>query len=382
MGRRYVISALIINRCLLLLVIILAIGLGGCGTNTAKNNPLINKQWYLNNYGERSLPSDDPEFQPYVFIKKGVDIDAAGMWGTIDKIPLSDTVVAIIDTGIAIDHEDLFDNIWNNKGEIPDDQIDNDGNGYIDDVCGFNFCRYDARVDAYERSPNENMHGTECAGIIGAMDNERGIKGIAKVQIMVLKAFDNNEDSISIEDINHIVEAIKYAEDNGAKVCNMSFSSKADSPELYNAMKSSSMLFVVSAGNGMPRGIAVDHSVFPAAYKLPNMITVANMNYGGFLEKSSNFGKETVDIMAPGTSLFTTTPEGYGYASGTSMATAVVSGVAGLLFSLDKTATAIDIKRIINSSVTPYPLEDEKITTGGLVNGKNAVQLLLSERSY
>lgn len=67
MGRRYVISALIINRCLLLLVIILAIGLGGCGTNTAKNNPLINKQWYLNNYGERSLPSDDPEFQPYVF---------------------------------------------------------------------------------------------------------------------------------------------------------------------------------------------------------------------------------------------------------------------------------------------------------------------------
>lgn len=328
------------------------------------------------------MPSDDPEFQPYVFIKKGVDIDAAGMWGTIDKIPLSDTVVAIIDTGIAIDHEDLFDNIWNNKGEIPDDQIDNDGNGYIDDVCGFNFCRYDARVDAYERSPNENMHGTECAGIIGAMDNERGIKGIAKVQIMVLKAFDNNEDSISIEDINHIVEAIKYAEDNGAKVCNMSFSSKADSPELYNAMKSSSMLFVVSAGNGMPRGIAVDHSVFPAAYKLPNMITVANMNYGGFLEKSSNFGKETVDIMAPGTSLFTTTPEGYGYASGTSMATAVVSGVAGLLFSLDKTATAIDIKRIINSSVTPYPLEDEKITTGGLVNGKNAVQLLLSERSY
>ena len=123
MGRRYVISALIINRCLLLLVIILAIGLGGCGTNTAKNNPLINKQWYLNNYGERSLPSDDPEFQPYVFIKKGVDIDAAGMWGTIDKIPLSDTVVAIIDTGIAIDHEDLFDNIWNNKGEIPGDQI-------------------------------------------------------------------------------------------------------------------------------------------------------------------------------------------------------------------------------------------------------------------
>ena len=126
------------------------------------------------------------------------------------------------------------------------------------------------------------MHGTEYTGIIGAMDNERGIKGIAKVQIMVLKAFDNNEDSISIEDINHIVEAIKYAEDNGAKVCNMSFSSKADSPELYNAMKSSSMLFVVSAGNGMPRGIAVDHSVFPAAYKLPNMITVANMNYGVF----------------------------------------------------------------------------------------------------
>ena len=181
-------------------------------------------------------------------------------------------VVAVIDTGIDISHPDLKDAIWTNEDEIPGDGIDNDGNGYIDDVHGWNF--FDGNNELCKGS--EDDHGTHAAGTIAAARGNGGIAGITDnnyVKVMVLKALGTR---YGVGEEKAIIEAIRYAEANGASICNLSFGTTEYYPELEKVMRDSKMLFVVSAGNGNAKGIGEDTDQkpdYPSSFDLDNVIS-------------------------------------------------------------------------------------------------------------
>ena len=238
---------------------------------------------------------------------ENIDINIEDAWNTYSETENKRTVtVAIIDTGIDTTHTDLKDSIWVNEDEIPGDGIDNDGNGYIDDVNGWNFISNSNEVCVGE----EDSHGTHGAGTIAAAWNNGGIAGIADnthVKIMVLKALGGSDGKGSPESV---IEAIKYAEANGTDICNLSFGSTSTSPEFEAAIRDSKMLFVVAAGNGNQYQIGYDidkSPVYPASLPYDNVITVGNLLFNGHLDDSSNYGTTAVDLAAPGTYILSTT---------------------------------------------------------------------------
>ena len=263
-----------------------------------------------------------------------IDINIEDAWKTYSETENKRTVtVAIIDTGIDTTHSDLKDSIWVNEDEIPGDGIDNDGNGYVDDVNGWNFVSNSNEICTGE----EDSHGTHGAGTIAAAWNNGGIAGITDsthVKLMVLKALGGSEGKGSPESV---IEAIKYAEANGADICNLSFGSSNCTPEFEAAIRDSKMLFVVAAGNGnlYQIGYDIDKSpVYPASLPYDNVITVGNLLFNGHLDESSNYGATSVDLAAPGTYILSTIPgDSYAYMSGTSMAAPMVTGAAALIYS-------------------------------------------------
>ena len=226
----------------------------------------------------------------------GIDINIQPAWEaysqTETKRPLT---VAVIDTGVDISHPDLQGSIWVNEDEIPGDGIDNDGNGFVDDVNGWNF--YSNTNQVYEGP--EDVHGTHAAGTIAASKDNGGIVGIADnnyVKIMPVKALGGEEGKGSPD---NVIAAIKYAEANGAQICNLSFGSQNCTEEFKAAIRDSGMLFIVAAGNGDDNAIGynIDASpIYPASLPFDNVITVANLMFDGKLDESSNFGAGSVDI--------------------------------------------------------------------------------------
>lgn len=338
-----------------------------------KTDPMFKLQWYLNNKGEDSTIVDEKEFNSYSTPKEGIDIDAVTMWEKFaDNSEINNVIVAIIDTGVDYQHPELKDVMWTNEREIPGNNIDDDNNGFIDDVHGYNFCDNSGDVLKGEA---ENKHGTQCAGIIAANHDGAGIMGIASqasVKIMSLKVL-NNDIEINSGSVENIVEAIKYAEVNGAQICNISINIDKDDASLRDAIRDSSMLFVVSAGNGGLRGRNIDYNPsFPAAYNYDNVISVANMNFNGKLNKTSNWGKQSVDIAAPGTMIISTTAGGdYSFGTGTSMAAPIVSAIAALIYTHANDITASEIKNIICSAAIPLDSLKNKVACGGYVSCKN-----------
>ena len=274
-----------------------------------------------------------------------IDINIEDAWKTYSETENKRTVtVAIIDTGIDTTHSDLKDSIWVNEDEIPGDGIDNDGNGYVDDVNGWNFVSNSNEICTGE----EDSHGTHGAGTIAAAWNNGGIAGITNsthVKLMVLKALGGSEGKGSPESV---IEAIKYAEANGADICNLSFGSSNCTPEFEAAIRDSKMLFVVAAGNGNQYQIGYDidkSPVYPASLPYDNVITVGNLLFNGHLDESSNYGATSVDLAAPGTYILSTIPgDSYAYMSGTSMAAPMVTGAAALIYSARTDLRLQDIK--------------------------------------
>ena len=282
-------------------------------------------------------------------------------------------VVALIGSGMDVEHEDLKQAIWSNPKEKVDGK-DNDKNGLVDDVNGWNFVSNSNEICTGE----EDSHGTHGAGTIAAAWNNGGIAGITDnthVKLMVLKALGGSDGKGSPESV---IEAMKYAEANGADICNLSFGSGNCTPEFEAAIRDSKMLFVVAAGNGNQYqvGYDIDKSpVYPASLPYDNVITVGNLLFNGRLDDSSNYGAVSVDLAAPGTYILSTIPgDSYAYMSGTSMAAPMVTGAAALIYSARTDLSLQDIKTAILSTVHKLAPLKGKTATGGMLDVSAAIK--------
>ena len=200
-----------------------------------------------------------------------------------------------------------------NPGEVPDNGIDDDGNGYIDDIYGWDFynndnsvCHYVETANGYTADPDDNdNHGTHIAGIIGAAaNNSIGISGVASnvnIKIMSLKIHGGSASSGSV---TNAIKAIHYAEAMGADICNLSWGTTNYSQALELTIQESSMLFISAAGNNGNNNNSTP--MFPSGLRLPNLISVAYIDSNGELAEDSNYGVSTVDIAAPGEEIYST----------------------------------------------------------------------------
>ena len=363
-------------------------------TALSTSDPLVGEQWALDNDGsfqleeqENRYPVFDDPFDvpsaPWQWIAPwwmwsagsstagriqvqavpGIDIGLADAWRLYDG-GSRDVVVALVDTGIDYTHEDLVGRIWTNTDEIPGNGIDDDGNGYVDDVYGWNF--YSGTNDVYVGT--EDAHGTHGAGTIAAnAGNGVGIAGIVQsdhVKVMAVKALGGSDGSGTTASI---IQAIQYAEANGAQICNLSLGSSQNDPALYRTIASSKMLFVVAAGND---GTDLETAPsYPASYDLDNLIAVANIRYDGELDPTSSYGAASVDLAAPGSYILSTTPGNtYSYMTGTSMAAPMVSAAAAMVYSAFPKATLADVKDILLASVHKLDSLTGRTATGGMLD--------------
>lgn len=278
-----------------------------------------------------------------------------------------ETIVAIIDTGIDINHEELRDNIWTNSDEIPDNGIDDDNNGYIDDYHGYNFINGNANVYV---SADEDIHGTHAAGTIIAKHNNGGIKGLANdesIKVMPLKILGENGKGY----MSKLVEAIHYAHNNGANICNISLGAYSYDYTLDDVIKMyPDMLFVVAAGNGANYiGYSLDEkTVYPAKLGYDNVICVSNACFDSMRYVSANYGSY-VDVFAPGTFIISTIPgNSYGFLTGTSMAAPFVSAVAALIHSAYPNVPINQYKNVMVNGSTTYKNFNKLSKNGGLLN--------------
>ena len=291
------------------------------------------------------------------------DIGAESAWDTrTDSSPI---IVGVIDSGVDYTHPDLVDNMWTNPGEIAGNGLDDDGNGYIDDVFGYDFESDDA--DPMDDNPTTigGGHGTHVAGTIGARGNNNiGVAGVGwNASLMALKVIGQGGSA-------DIARSIDYATDNGAKITNNSYGSHGTgigvSQAISNAVgraKNAGVLFVAAAGNSRGSIPASDmdgnFNSWPAELSKvhDNVITVAATDPNGSFASYSHWGDESVQIAAPGSSIRSTVPGGgYGNSSGTSMASPIVAGAAALLWAERPDLTYLEIKDAILNTARPEHL--------------------------
>lgn len=292
----------------------------------------------------------------------------------------SSVTVAVIDSGVKIDHPDLSANIWINAGEVPNDGIDNDRNGYIDDYYGWDFYNND-------NDPSDVIgHGTHVAGIIGAVGNNSvGVSGVCwNVKIVPIKVLEIN--SIKPEErqafLSNVINAIEYVSAENIPIINMSLGRYFESPGLEAAINNYFGLFFTSAGNEERN---TDNYTRPSSLPCNNIIAVANTTAEDVLYADSNYGATTVDLAAPGDEILSTFSvyeseyNGYYYSTGgTSMAAPYVAGAAALIKSLNPHASTLDIKNAILQNVDIIPALEGKVLTGGRINVRKALSYFVT----
>lgn len=346
------------------------------------NDTYADSQWAIYNPGYYVTISNTRRRE--VSSLEGIDMNILEAWEALklSKTPKREVIVAVIDTGIDYNHPDLAENMWVNKNEIPGDNIDNDNNGYVDDIYGWDFYNNDASVCHYETKSNRKYplanpkdnddHGTHVAGIIGAVSNNNiGIAGIAsniKVKIMALKI---NGGENGTGDIASSIEAIKYATMMGASICNISWGTSFQTGALEKVIRESDMLFVAAAGNSGTDND--DQPIYPASLKLNNVISVTFIDPKGKLTKFSNYGKNSVEIAAPGEDIVSTIVGNYSTMSGSSMAAPHVSGVAAILYAYSEKLYPAEVKQLIINNLKPLPELGEAIIYPGIPNAFQAV---------
>jgi subtilisin family serine protease len=348
-------------------------------------DPSFADQWGLRNVAQSHTIADPPPSS--VLGLNDADIDVSDAWST--TLGSSETVIAVIDSGVDVTHPDLAASLWTNLGEIPGNGIDDDGNGYVDDTNGWDFVENDA-------VPQDTVgHGTLIAGIIAATQgNGIGGSGVCpECKVMVLR-----ESNLAQE-----LRAISYAIDNGADIINASYGYDVYLLPEWKAFKAASaagILTIAAAGNSggdndmslgdFDRDGQNDAPLFPASFDLPGIISVAASNdhdqygyqTGCALETGkiapcffSNFGHDAVDLAAPGVDVMSTVPGG-GYATedGTSMAAPVVSGAAGLVESIHPTYSPLEVRdSLMNAVDHPSSLAGGWTRTSGRLNAATAL---------
>ncbi len=370
---------------------ILAGGFAGIGDTPAADNPeipsggsggsgpdpLFSKQWGMNQMGVQSA------------------------WNFSKGIP--EMIVAVIDTGVDYTHEDLVDNMWRNPREIAGNNVDDDHNGYIDDIVGWDFSANDNKPYDLTASMMDMLlsggnpgHGTHCAGNVAARgDNGKGIAGVApNVRIMALRFISEKGQGTSAD----AVKAIKYAVDNGAKVTSNSWGSEGedaadpDTGALKEAIayaESRGVLFIGAAGNGH-QGVGYNNDTdakpaFPASYPNDIIVSVAAIDINGALGSFSNWGARTVDIAASGVKVFSTVTSSDKYSDtvidipglitatwdGTSMATPHVAGAAALYWSYHPEKSWQEVKAAILNSAKKTGVLNGKMTSNGQLDVLN-----------
>ena len=341
--------------------------------------------WGLNNTGQRL---DGERIQTGT-----ADIDIDGLEALRIERGSPDVVVAVIDDGVDLSHPDLETQAWTNPGESganADNGIDDDDNGYIDDVHGWDFCNDDNTLS----DPGEDGHGTHVAGTIAGSLNGTGIVGVAPgIKIMALKFIDDSDPQVCGAD-DMAVEAIDYAASFGVPIINASWGSFSPSTVVDAAIGDSGALFVAAAGNGHPItsvGINLDAGglqFYPASSTLPNVMSVAAIDQTGRLASFSNYGKISVDISAPGTNVLSALPDQpaaggepacnpcWAWIAGTSMAAPHVAGVAALALSvMGGSPTTAQLRARVLGSGAPLAATVGKTVTGRLVNAWRAVDV-------
>lgn len=329
-------------------------------TQVTPNDPLFAELWGMNNVGQTGGTPD-------------ADIDGPEAWDR--QTGSSSVIVASIDTGVDYNHPDLAANIWTNPGEIPGNGIDDDGNGYVDDVRGWDFANND-------NDPMDDQgHGTHTAGTIAAVgNNATGVTGVAwRAKIMPLKFLTASGSGTSLG----AAQAILYAASMGAKISSNSWGGGGFSQTIENAINTanqSGMLFVTAAGNANANN---DTTVsYPCNSTLPNVLCVAATDHNDQKASFSNYGAVNVDLGAPGVSILSTVPtgtcslcnsSGYRYLSGTSMATPHVSGAAVLLRAQFSNLTPVAVKNLLMQSTDSIAGLSGKMVSGGRLNISKAL---------
>lgn len=319
------------------------------------NDPQFGDQWALNNLGQDGG-------------KRRADIDALKAWTKTKGS--SDVVVAVLDTGVDFTHVDLRENMWFRPENVPaytDNEL-----GSFNDLNGFN------GTDKILDPMDDNGHGTHCAGIIGAEgDNGEGISGINwHVKIMPLKFLGRG----GFGSVDDAIEAINYAIDRkkhgvNIRIISASWGSTTKSKALEDTIRAAGdagILFVAAAGNDGSNNDSRPH--YPSNYDLPNVISVAALDRNDNLASFSNFGAKTVHVAAPGKDILSTwLNDGYREASGTSMATPYVSGIAALVIAVEPKITMEKLRERLLKSVDKIDSLNGKVQSGGRICAAKAL---------
>lgn len=326
-----------------------------------KTDNLFKKQWHLEN---TAFNARTTIIVPGV---KGEDIDAKKAWNI--STGSKEVKIALVDSGIDYNHPDLKGNVWANQDELNGKPgIDDDGNGYIDDIYGYDFINDD------NNPIDEDGHGSHCAGIIGAVHGNGGIMGVmGKVRIMPLKFSTGGAGTME-----SALKAIDYAIEHNADIISNSWGGAPKESILFDLLNEASKkgIFIVNAagnsGNSSER-----FPVYPASYDIPGLMSVGATMGRGSRANFSNYGETTVDVFAPGYNIYSTWINGkYRKKSGTSMAAPIVAGLAGLALSVTPSLSPEEIKaNIIKSSEKLKSLEGKSV--GGRVNAYYLLQNLI-----
>ncbi len=323
------------------------------------NDARFGELWALNNTGQASGTVD-------------ADIDAPEAWDITTG--RADVVIAVIDTGVDYNHPDLAANMWTNPGEIPDNGIDDDANGFVDDIHGYNF-RHD------NGNPlDDHGHGTHVAGTIAAVgDNAVGVTGVSwNNNVMALKIFSSGGAMFTADAISALNYATMMRADFGIEIRATSNSWGGDSftQGLFDAIERSGeagTLFVAAAGNRNRDNDEIPH--YPSSYDIDTIISVAASDRTDELAVFSNVGVESVDLAAPGVDILSTLPDNtYDVRSGTSMATPHVSGVVGLLAAAAPEISALELKNAIMNGVDQLEQLQGTCVTGGRLNARTVLE--------